>query len=121
MDYEYYITHQANGLLTVDDIGNCAIEVFNDRGWEKVMIVDTYLGATRLLTYGPFSPDLERLPQTVECTLKQFPHSQATISKEIHKFLRDGYFQATQAYVSNKEEVLDKCRDLIEYMRQPIY
>lgn len=121
MDFEYYMTSQANGLLTVEDIGNCAIDLFNDRGWEKVLIVDTNLGATRLFTYGPFSPDLDRLPPVVECTLKQFPYSQAGIGKEIRTFLRDYMFQGTQAYIIDKEEALDKCRDLIEYMRQPIY
>ena len=115
------MTHQTNGLVTVEDIRNCDIDLFNDRGWEKVLILDTNLGATRLFTYGPFSPDLDRLPPMVECTLKQFPYSQSGIGKEIRNFLRDPMFQGTQAYIINKEEALDKCRDLIDYMRQTIY
>ena len=48
MEYEYYITHSANGLLDVDDIGNCAIDLFNDVGREMVMVIDTDTMAANL-------------------------------------------------------------------------
>ena len=121
MEYEYYITHQANGLLDVDDIGNCAIDLFNDDGMECILVVDCYLGNARIFTYGPFNPDFERLPNTVNCTLKQMPFSAAQIGKEIKSFLNQYPFNATQAIVIEKEEALDKCRNLIDYMQSPIY
>lgn len=40
---------------------------------------------------------------------------------EINKFLTGGFSNITQAIEINKDEALDHCRDLVEYMRQPLY
>lgn len=121
MEYEYYMTHSANGLLNVDDIGNCAIDIFNDLGEEMVMVIDTLLGQTRILTFGPFNPDFERLPDSVICDLQQLHYSESQIGKVIRKFLNNWKFGATQAFIIDKDEALDKCRNIIDYMRQSIY
>lgn len=121
MEFEYFVTHSANGVLDIDDIGNCAIDIFNDDGLEMVMVIDTNLGATRVLTYGPFNPDLERLPNSVVCDLTQFPFSHTLINRTIRTFLNNWKFRATQAFEIDKNEALNKCRNIIEYMHQPIY
>ena len=121
MDYEYFVTSVSNGILTVDDCGNCAIDLFNDSGMEKILVVDTSLGATRIFTFGPFNPDLERLPNMCSTTFKQVNYSVQAINKEINKFLNDFKFGGTQAIEIDKEEALSKCRNIIEYMRSNIY
>lgn len=121
MDYEYFITTTANGVLTVEDCGNCAIDLFNDQGMEKILVVDTNLGATRIFTFGPFNPDLDRLPNMCSTTLKQLNYAVQSINKEIEKFLNDYKFGGTQAIEIDKEEALSKCRNIIDYMRSNIY
>ena len=121
MEYEYFVTHSANGLLDVEDIGNCAIDIFNDLGKEMIMVIDTQLGSTRIFTYGPFDPEFERLPNNVVCNLQQLPFSQQKIGKAIRQFLNNYQFGATQAFIIDKDEALDKCRNIIDYMRTNIY
>lgn len=121
MDYEYFVTSVANGVLTVDDCGNCAIDLYNDNGMEKILVIDTSLGATRIFTFGPFNPDLDRLPNICSTTFKQINYSIQAISKEINKFLNDYKFGGTQAIEIDKEEALSKCRNIIDYMRSNIY
>lgn len=121
MDFEYFMTHTSNGILEVDDLGNFAIDLFNDRGMEKIMVVDTQLGSTRIFTFGPFNPDLERLPQTTSCTIKLCNYSIQEIGKEVRLFLNGGRFNGTQAIIIDKEDALNKCRNLIDYMRSNIY
>lgn len=120
MEFEYFFQQTATGLLEIDDIGNCAIDLFNDRGEEKVLIIDTQLGMTRVLINGPFMPDMETLPKDVSCTYKQFPYSQGTINKIIRQCLNDYIFNTTQAIEIDKEEALNKCVDLIAYMRNNV-
>lgn len=121
MEYEYFVTHQANGLLDIEDIGNCSIDIFNDEGKEMILVIDTQLGSTRVFTFGPFNPEFEKLPNNVACNLQQMPFSQQKISKIIRQFLNNYQFGATQAFEIEKEEALGKCRDLIGYMKLPIY
>ena len=71
MDFEYLATNTFTGLLEIEDVGNCAITAFNDIGWESILIIDTQLGKTRVFQMGPIAVDLERLPDTVSCTLTQ--------------------------------------------------
>ena len=121
MEYEYYITHSANGLLDVDDIGNCAIDLFNDLGREMIMVIDTMLGQTRIFTFGPFEPEFERLPGACSCTIQHLEFSERKIGKIIKGFLNNWQFGATQAFIIDKDEALSKCRNLVDYMKSPIY
>lgn len=120
MQFEYFLTHTANDVLEIEDIGNCAIDIFNDRGEEALLIIDTYLGRTRIFKFGPFNPDFDVLPDNVDCILKQFNYSQIKINSLISQFLNSN-FCATQAFLISKEEALGKCRNLIDYMKSDIY
>lgn len=117
MDFDYFITTQSMGLLSIEDIGNCAIDGFNGRGEEFILVVDTNLGRTRIFTFGPFVPDMETLPNEVSCTVKQINFSTQMISKHIRQWINNGRFVITQAIEIEKEEALDKCRNLVDYMR----
>lgn len=121
MDYDYFMISTASATLTVDDIGNCAILASNDNGLQYILVIDTNLGATRIFRYGPFNPDLERLPNEVECSFRQIEYSESEINKTIRKFLNNYKFGATSAEVIDKEEALSRCRNIISYMGEPIY
>lgn len=123
MDFEYLATNTFTGLLEIEDIGNCAITAFNDIGWESILIVDTQLGKSRVFQMGPIAVDLERLPDTVSCTLTQLDFSQKKISSIINTFLNNNRTNRyiTQALEVSKEKALEDCRNLVDYMSKPIY
>lgn len=121
MQFDYFFTHSVNGILDIEDIGNCAISAFNDIGEEYILIIDTNMGVTRILNFGPVVPDLETLPKKVNCNFSRINFSEGKIIKEINKFLTGGFSNITQAMEIDKDEALDHCRDLVEYMRQPLY
>ena len=117
MEFEYFYERKAMGTIDIEDIGNCALDLFNDIGEEKVIIIETHLGQTTVLINGPFNVDSTTLPKEVECILKQFQFSQPEIGKIIRTSLNDFKFKTTQAIEITKEEALDKCRDLVAYMK----
>lgn len=121
MDFEYLRVTQSMDVLQIEDIGNCAIKAFNDMGEEYILVISTQLGTTRIFNYGPINPDLDLLPKNVNCSFKRIQFSEFKIQKTIRDFLNNPYANITQAQcVDEKDEVLNDCRSIIEYMKQDI-
>ena len=120
MDFEYYITKIVNGSIDIEDTGNCAIKAYNDNGSCYVLIIETSLGISRVFQYGPAVHDLDLLPKSVNCSFKRIEYSDYKIHKVIDEFLNNGYSGITQAFVVDKDEALNECRSIIEYMKQDI-
>ncbi len=118
MNFQYFATKVVNADIEVDDIGNCALQAFNDRGEEYNLIIETNLGTCRSLVFGPVSPDFDLLPEKLSIQFERFNFSQKTISKMINRFLNDPYKNITQAFTKTKEELLVDLPDLKEYMNQ---
>lgn len=116
-NFEYYYTKSAMGEITVDDVGDCAIEACNDDGLVWYLIIDTSLGNSRIFEYGPIMIDLEELPKSVTCKFDRIEFDERKINKRITEFLNSPYKNITQATVVPKEIALDSCIDIIDYMR----
>lgn len=119
MNFEYFYTKQSIGNIEIEDIGNCAIEAFNDDGLNFYLVVRTSMGTTNIFTFGPIWLDLEMFPANVNCTFKRIEFNEKKISREIQSFLNDPKSKITQAFEIDTDEALSKCRSIIEYMKNP--
>lgn len=113
--YDYYYTVSANGTLEVEDKGNCAIEANTDEGDCYYLVTTSSFGKVSIFVYGPINPDFDELPDKVECTFNRFDFSDYKIDKAINKLL--SIRGITQARCLEIDEALDKCKNIIEYMR----
>lgn len=120
MKFDYCKVTQSMDSLDIEDIGNCSLLAFNDTGQKFILIIDTQLGTTRVFNYGPINIDLELLPRKVDCSFERLNYSESRIKIIIKNFLNNYMFKITQAQVIDKQEALNNCRSLIEYMRQDI-
>ena len=118
MNFQYFTTKVINAELEVDDIGSCAIKGFNDLGAEYILIIETQLGVSRILTAGPVQPDFDLLPDATDIQFQREEFNERKIGKIISGFLNNSKAQITQAFQCDKQEALDDCRDLIGYMNQ---
>ena len=118
-NFEYFYSREAIGNLDVEDIGNCSIEANDDLGNFYYMVIDTNLGFTRIFEYGPCNPDFNELPKAVECTFNRIEFNEKQIQKRIYSFLNAPHRNITQAQLVDRDYVLDGCKDIIEYMRDP--
>ena len=115
-EYEYFRVVQSMDSIEVEDIGNCALRAFTDEGLEYLLVVDTKLGETRVFTFGPILPDIEVLPTKVICTYEKIKYAESRIDKAIKTFVNQQGI--TQVENISREEALEDCRSIPDYMRQ---
>ena len=117
MEFEYFYTKSVNGFIDIDDIGNCAIEAFDDLGQVYYLVIRTSYGSTRIMDYGPIIADCDTLPKSTHCTYKRIEYTDAKIKKAIDNFLNNPYASITQAREIDIDEALNNCKSIINYMK----
>ena len=60
--------------IQIDDIGNVALRCSNEKGQEYYIIVQTFLGKTALMKFGPVYPDINLMCDTMELSYKKFDY-----------------------------------------------
>ncbi len=116
MNFEYLVKIKKESSIDIEDIGNCAIDVFNDLGFEWVILIRTIEGTTQIVEFGPTLPDIEYPPAKVNYTYDRMDFSESKIINRIQKFLTDGYRNVTQAFEITHEEAKEKMRNLVDYV-----
>ena len=66
--YEYLYEVKATGFIEVENIGEVCLSATNDFLQEKVLIVHTEYGKTRVIQYGPVFVDNVQPPLNVSYT-----------------------------------------------------
>ena len=117
MKFEYLYKVEVQESIDIDNIGNCAIDAYNDLGYEWMLLIVTHDGNTEIIEYGPTLPDLENYsPTKVFCNYERIQFSESKISKVIKKFLNDGYKGITQVFEVSPEEIIPKIKNLTEFL-----
>ena len=114
MKFDYLYKIQKESSIEIEDIGNCALDVFNDLGFEWLLLVRTIDGMTHIVEFGPIVANLEYLPANVSYTYNRFEYSDSKIYKRIEKFLADGYRNITQAFEIEQKEAKEKMKNLVD-------
>ncbi len=117
MEYEYFYVAQVNGTIQIEDPGNCTIQANNDDGASYYLIIETWLGITRIFEYGPTRVDVDRLLNKVTCNFTRLNYNDLKINKAIDSFLNNPHRGITSAYEITKEEALNNCKSIINYMK----
>lgn len=118
MKFEYYATITINADLEVENVGNCAIQAFNDEGQEFALIIETNLGTCRLLSFGPVTPDFDLLPEKLDIHFERVPFNEKKLHITVTRFLNDPHKKITQAFEKSKDEILKDFPDLKAYLNQ---
>lgn len=116
MKFEYLVKVQKESSIDIENVGNCAIDVYNDLGFEWLLMVHTKEGTTEIIEYGPIIPDLEVPPTKVNYTYDRLDFSESKIHRRISTFLTDGYRNVTQAFEIAQEEAKNKMKNLVDYI-----
>lgn len=106
--YLYEVT--ATGFLDIEDPANTCIYTTNSLFQEYVLIIQTQLGKTRVIQYGPNYVDIDKIPSSVTCTFQEFDVSSYKIDNIIDKFLTKTF--ASQAIEIPLEEAVEKIKDM---------
>ena len=116
MHFEYLVKIKKESSIDIDNIGNCALDVFNDLGFEWLLLIRTIEGTTQIVEFGPTIPDIEYPPASVKYSYDRIDFSESKIINRIQKFLTDGYRNITQAFEITQEEAKEKMKNLVDYV-----
>lgn len=114
---EYSKITTSTELLDIDDIGNVNIVASTDIGDESYLIIRTNLGVCYVFTYGPINPDIQELPNCVNCNLRKFQYNEKMLLKTIEMFINKNENITKAEVVDDQSILLNRCRDLLEYTR----
>lgn len=89
MIFEYSAQRTFNDSIDVVDIGNTALRCTNVKFDDYYIILKTVMGKTSIIKFGPVCPDIEVLINDFSVTYKKMDYKEASISKEIDKFIND--------------------------------
>ena len=116
--FEYFYSKSAFGELQIDDIGDCCIQANNDEGLFYYLLIETNLGWTKILEYGPCAPDFDELPKSVSCNFSRIEFDERKIMKRIDEFLNNRFRNITQAQIVEREVLFEDCKSLLDYMEE---
>ena len=115
--FEYFFTRLATGELEVEDIGNCTIQACNDMGMIWYLMTQTTLGWTKIMEYGPATPDFDELPKSAFCTFERIEFDEKKLNKKINEFLNNPRRGITQAMEVDRYIAFEDCKSIVDYMR----
>ena len=116
MNFEYLVKIKKEASIDIKDIGNCALDVYNDLGFEWVLLVNTKEGTTQIVEFGPVIPDLDTPPAKMSYTYDRMGFNEGKIINRISKFLTDGGKNVTQAFEVSQQEAKEKMKNLVDYI-----
>ena len=103
MIFEFSVQKTFNESIDIVDIGNTALRCTNKLLDNYYIILKTIMGKTSIIKFGPVCPDIEILQEDFSVAYKKIDYKEATICKEINKFINDF-----------KKEI-DKVEEITEY------
>jgi hypothetical protein len=102
MIFEFSIQKTFNQSIDVVDMGNTALRCSNQAMDNYYIIIKTIMGTTHIIKFGPVCPDLEVLYDDFFVNYKKINYKEATIYKEIDKFIND-----YKKEIQNVEEITE--------------
>lgn len=119
MTFDYLIQVKKQEQIDIDNVGKFALNVFNDLGFEWLLIASTKEGFVEMIEYGPIIAESDVLPSSVCYYYERFEFKQKKVATKIDKFLNDygkGITQAFEISVDEAKEIIKSRKDLIDIL-----
>lgn len=122
MEFKYYYVQTYSDVLDIENLGNCFIEAFSDKGVKVYLWIRTELGFSKILETGPYVDDGKIPCKVSNISFTQTEFSESKIIKRIESFLNTPKYQITQAFDKQEEyteqEKFEKLYNIINYMEK---
>ena len=89
MVFDYAVQKTFNQSVDVVDMGNTTLRCTNRNKDVYYLITKTTFGKTSIFKFGPVCPDIDMLLDEFFVNYKKLPYKEASIYKEIDKFIND--------------------------------
>lgn len=92
--------------IEVEDIGNCAIRATSGAFEDYYIVIQTVMGKTSILAFGPILADVAVLQEDFNLSFKKIDYKEKNITNEINKFINDMRKGIKQADIISVEDAL---------------
>lgn len=113
MLFNYVRTESFMDSIDIEDVGNCYIQAFNDEGLEWLMHVQTYLGWTKVKTFGPFVCDTNSMNTSFSYITHELEFKEKKLYKEINEFINNPKRNITQVFLVDEDTYLEKLNNIV--------
>lgn len=117
MIFRYSELITATEELEIEDVGNVALIGTDSLQKEYYLIIQTVLGRTSCIKYGPNIPDLPCLLDKCDYNYLQFDYNEGKICKLIDKFLHTETLSKVE--IVTIDEIRSRIKNLIDYIGMP--
>lgn len=116
MQFDFNQQRIAQDSIEVEDIGNVCIEGYNDTGYAFYLIIITYLGVSKIITFGPVMPDLDELVDKFQLNHIELNYDNKKLWKQITMWLNDSK-KLTSAKIIDQDTAISCIPDLRELVK----
>lgn len=116
MDFEFNHQLMPQNVLEVAEVGEFAIEAWNDQGYYWYLVVRTIMGTSIISICGPVFPDIKLLPSGFNMSLEKIPYKEEKLARTINMFLNDHRKGITEARVIDVLDGIGQFRELKDYL-----
>lgn len=114
MEIKYKPEKQLTAVLDIDDIGNCAIEAYNDLNEYYYLLIKTVLGKSKVYSFGPIVEDGQA--DHFDLSFYTMDYNIKKLQKTVFAFLNNFKTNIEAAIVIDFEQALTKITSLDVYL-----
>ncbi len=119
VNFEFNNQFVPMSFVDIDEIGEFALQAYNDEGFFWHMVVQTCLGQTMIAVSGPVIPDFDELTKFgYSVNIFTLEYDEHKIEKYINSWLNDKNKKLTGAEVISMKDALYQFKDAKEYVER---
>ena len=116
MNFDYLYEIQANGQISIENIGEVCLTINDILGTEYILIIHTEYGQCKVLEYGPIFISTGEPLGNLYSSLLTFQYSEGKLITIINKFLNKPKAKITQATEISLEEAKEKIKNMVDFL-----
>lgn len=116
-DYSFQMVIASNNSIEIENIGEVALSATNSFHQERILIINTFLGETTILQFGPSFIDMETLPDYSSFIYKKMSYDQRKLDKLIDDWINDPKFGTVNVEQLELEDALSRIKDFRECVK----
>ena len=111
---EYLISSSYEESITIENVGNVTLHLFNDFGDEWFIDINTELGWSRTQSFGPLRVDFNDISEATsfQYNSQYEEYSEYRLENRITKFIQDPRKSITQVLEVTHEEAMERLRSI---------
>ena len=116
-EIEFNMQWSPQNSIDIDNIGDCAIECFNEKlEYNYYILIDTDMGMSGIYTWGPVLEDNSMLLPDFTFNFTELEYKESKIIKNLNKYINNMNRGITHAKLISKKEALEHIPELAAYI-----